>query len=153
MARSVSSVPEGYHSVTPYLICAGAAQAIDFYKRVFGASELMRIPEPDGSVGHAEIKLGDSTVMLADEFPERGIRGPRSIGGSAVSLVVYVPDVDATVEKAVAAGAKLTRPVKDQFYGDRSGTLEDPFGHVWHVSTHIEDLTPEELAKRAAAQP
>jgi PhnB protein len=144
-------VPEGYHSATPYLIVDGAAKALDFYKRVFGATERMRMPGPGSKVGHAEISIGDSVIMLADEHPEMGARGPRAFGGAAVSLHLYVPDVDATVKTAVAAGAKLLRPVEDKFYGDRTGTIEDPFGHHWHVATHQEDVPPDEMARRAAA--
>jgi PhnB protein len=147
----VKPVPDGYHSATPYLIVDGAAKALDFYKQVFGATERMRMPGPGGKVGHAEIDIGDSVIMLADEHPEMGARGPRAFGGAAVSLHLYVPDVDATVKKAVAAGAKLLRPVEDKFYGDRMGTIEDPFGHHWHVSTHQEDVPPDEMARRAAA--
>jgi PhnB protein len=147
----VKAIPEGYHAVTPYLVVDGAATALDFYKRAFGATERMRMPGPNGKVGHAEISVGDSTVMLADEHPEMGARGPRAFGGTPVSLHLYVPDVDATVNKAVAAGAKLLRPVEDKFYGDRMGTIEDPFGHHWHVSTHKEDVAPDEMARRAAA--
>jgi PhnB protein len=144
-------IPEGYHRLTPYLIVDGAAKALDFYTRVFGARELMRMPGPGGKVGHAEIRIGDSVIMLADEHPEMGARGPRKFGGSPVSLMLYVEDVDATVKTAVAAGAKLLRPVEDKFYGDRSGTIEDPFGHQWHVSTHVEDVPPDEVERRAAA--
>jgi len=151
MKSKVKPVPEGYHAVTPYLIIQGAAAAIEFYKKAFGATEVMRMSAPSGKVGHAELRFGDSHVMLADEYPDMGYRGPRSIGGSPVSILLYVEDVDATVERAVAAGAKLLKPVQDQFYGDRSGTLEDPFGHVWSVATHIEDVPPEEMEKRAAA--
>ncbi len=147
----VKPVPEGYHSATPYLIVDGAARALDFYKRVFGAQERMRMPGPGGKVGHAEITIGDSVLMLADEHPEMGARGPRALGGSPVSVVLYVEDVDATVKAAVAAGAKLLQPVADKFYGDRSGTIEDPFGHHWHVSTHVEDVPPDEMGRRAAA--
>jgi PhnB protein len=145
------AVPDGYHSVTAYLIIDGAAKALDFYKHVFGASEKMRMPSPGGKVGHAEILIGDSMIMLADEHPEMGARGPRAFGGTPVSVMVYVEDVDATVKAALAAGAKLLQPVEDKFYGDRSGTIEDPFGHHWHVSTHKEDVPDEELARRAAA--
>jgi PhnB protein len=148
---SVGPVPEGYHSVTPYLVADGAAAALAFYERVFGARLLMRLDGPGGKIGHAEIQIGTSRLMLADEHPEMGIRGPRSIGGSPVSLVLYVPDVDAVVAAAVAAGAKLRRPVEDKFYGDRMGSIEDPFGHVWHVSTHVEDVAADELERRAAA--
>jgi PhnB protein len=147
----VRPVPEGYHSVTPYLIVDGAAKALDFYTRVFGATERMRMPGPGGKVGHAEVAIGDSVIMLADEHPEIGARGPRALGGSPVSVVLYVEDVDATVKAAVAAGARVLQPVTDQFYGDRSGTIEDPFGHRWHVSTHVEDVPPAEMARRAAA--
>ena len=148
---AVKPVPDGYHTVTPYLIVKGAARALDFYKKAFGATELMRLADPTGKVGHAEIKIGDSVVMLADEHPEMGIRGPQSIGGSAVSILLYVNNVDALFSQAVAAGAKVLRPVKDQFYGDRSGTLEDPFGHMWSISTHKEDVSPEEINRRFEA--
>lgn len=150
MDMKVKPVPDGYTAITPYLIVDGAARAIDFYKQAFGARELFRLPHGD-KVGHAEIQIGDSRFMLADEHPEMGARGPRSTSGSPVSFVLYLPDVDAVVAQAVAAGAKLTRGIEDKFYGDRSGTLEDPFGHTWHVSTHVEDVAPEELQKRAAA--
>jgi PhnB protein len=141
-------IPDGYHSVTPYLICKGAAQAIDFYKSAFGATELMRMPMPDGKLGHAEIRIGDSAVMLADEFPEMDVRGPQSLGGTSVSLLIYVPDVDAAFPRAIKAGGKEVRPLMDQFYGDRSGTLEDPFGHKWTIATHKVDVPPEEMARR-----
>ena len=145
-------IPDGYHTVTPYLIVRGAAEAIDFYKAAFGATELFRMADPaTGKVGHAEIRIGDSHVMLADEHPEMGARSPQSFGGSPVSLMLYVEDVDATVGRAVEAGAKLTRPVADQFYGDRTGGVTDPFGHAWYVATHVEDVPYEELQKRAAA--
>jgi len=147
----VKPIPEGYHNVTPYLIIDGAAKAIDFYKKVFGATEKMRMPSPGGKVGHAELTLGDSMIMLADEHPDMGHRAPHAYGGSAVSLMVYVPDVDATVKTAIAGGAKVVRPVENQFYGDRMGTIEDPFGHQWYVATHVEDVPPGEMAKRAAA--
>lgn len=151
MANKVKPVPEGYHTVTPYLIVKGGAAAIEFYKKAFGATEVMRMADPSGRIGHAEVKIGDSHVMLADEDPMRGIRSPQSIGGSPVTILLYVEDVDSTVGQAVAAGAKLTRPVEDQFYGDRTGGLEDPFGHIWYVATHKEDVSPEEMRKRAAA--
>ena len=152
MASAVKPIPEGYHSVTPYLIVKDGARAIDFYARVFDARELFRMKRPDGRVGHAELEIGDSRVMLADEHPEIGARSPQSIGGSPVTIHLYVEDVDATVARAVAAGAQLTRPVADQFYGDRIGGLTDPFGHVWFVATHTEDVPTEELERRAAAQ-
>jgi PhnB protein len=147
---AVKPVPEGYHTVTPYLIVQGAAQALDYYKKAFGATEVLRLADPSGKVMHAEIKIGDSIVMLADEFPEMGAKSPSTIGGSPVGICLYVPGVDALFQQAVAAGGKEERPVKDQFYGDRSGTLRDPFGHQWTIATHQEDLTPEEIGKRAA---
>lgn len=152
MPTTVKPIPDGYHSVTPYLIVKGGARAIEFYKAAFGATELMRMMQPDGRVGHAEVRIGDSPVMLADEFPEMGQRSPQTIGGTPVSLMIYVPDVDAVVARAVAAGAQLTRPVADQFYGDRTGGVTDPFGHAWFIATHKEDLSPEELERRAAQQ-
>ena len=142
-------LPPGYNSVMPYLIVDGATRAIEFYKKALGATERMRIPAPGGKVGHAELQIGDSVIMLADEFPEMGARGPRSLGGTSVSFCVYVDDVDARFQQAVAAGGKETRPIKNQFYGDRSGTLEDPFGHTWTIATHLEDVSPEEMAQRA----
>ena len=152
MPAKVKPIPDGYHTVTPYLSIRGAADAIEFYKRAFGATEHIRMTQPDGRIGHAEVQIGESRVMLADEFPEMDFRSPHSIGGTAVSLHLYVEDVDAVVKQAVAAGAKVIRPVQDQFYGDRLGTLADPYGHVWHVSTHKEDVSTEELQRRAAAQ-
>ena len=148
---AVQPIPDGYHTVTPYLMVKGAAAAIDFYKKAFGATEIMRMPQADGRVGHAEIQIGNSRVMLADEFPEMGFVGPQTIGGTGVTLHLYVEDVDKVAKQAVAAGAKEMRAVQDQFYGDRSGTFQDPFGHVWNISTHKEDLTMEEIGKRAAA--
>jgi PhnB protein len=147
----VRPIPEGYHTVTPYLCIKGAADALEFYKKAFGATEVMRMPQPDGRIGHADITIGDSHVMLADEFPEMGFKSPRTLGGSPVSLALYVEDVDAFVDRAVKAGAKLTRPIENQFYGDRAGAVEDPFGHTWHVATHVEDVPPEEMKKRAEA--
>jgi len=144
-------IPEGYHTVTPYLFIKGAGDAIAFYKKAFGATEVLRLADPSGKVGHAEIKIGDSFVMLADEHPEMGVRGPKTIGGSPFCICLYVPDVDVSFRQALAAGAKEVRPVKDQFYGDRSGTLEDPFGHVWTIATHKEDLSPAEIERRFAA--
>jgi PhnB protein len=149
MTSSVRPVPEGYHSVTPYLAIDGAAGAIEFYKKALGAAEVMRMPAPGGKVGHAEIEIGGSRIMLADEFPDMGFRSPKAIGGSPVSLHLYVEDVDVVAKRAVAAGAKELRPVKDQFYGDRTGTFEDPYGHVWHIATHKEDLSSDELKRRA----
>ena len=148
---AVKPIPDGYYTATPYLIVKGAARALDFYKQAFGAQELMRFPMPDGKVGHAEIKIGNSPIMLADEFPEMGHKSPESLGGSPVSIMLYVPDVDKTFAQALKAGGKELQPLKDQFYGDRSGTLTDPFGHVWTVSTHKEDVSPEEIDKRLAA--
>jgi len=151
MANKPKSIPDGYHSATPYLIVNDAAAAIEFYKKAFGATELMRMPKPNGKIGHAEIKIGDSPIMLADEAPEVGARSPRTIGGSPVSILLYVDDVDSTFTKAVNGGAKVQRPVADQFYGDRTGGVEDPFGHLWYIATHVEDVSPEEMKKRAAA--
>lgn len=150
-AKKVNFIPKGYNPVTPYLSIKGAAEAIAFYRKVFGFKEVMRMPGPNGTIGHAEIQTGASRIMLADEFPEMNFRSPRSVGGTPVTLHLYVQDVNKTVKKAVAAGAKLLQPVTDQFYGDRTGTLEDPFGHVWHVATHIQDIPMKELKKRAAA--
>jgi len=146
---AVKSIPEGYHSVTPYLIIKGAADAIEFYKKAFGATELFRFPAPDGKIGHAEIKIGDSPIMLADEFAEMGYKGPQALGGSPVSLMIYLEDVDTVFNRAVEAGASVKEAVQDKFYGDRTGTLTDPFGHVWHVSTHKEDVSMEEMEERA----
>jgi PhnB protein len=148
---SVKPIPEGYHSVTPYLIVRGAADAIEFYKKAFGAKELFRFPTPDGKIGHAEIKIGDSPIMMADEYPQMGYNSPQSLGGSPVSLMIYVEDVDTVFNQAVAAGATVKEAVSDKFYGDRIGTLTDPFGHVWHISTHKEDVSLEEMEKRAKA--
>jgi PhnB protein len=150
MANAVKPIPDGYHSVTPYLIIKGAAEAIEFYKTALGATELFRMPQPDGRIGHAEIKIGDSVIMLADEFPEMKNFGPNTLGGSSVSILIYVDDVDSVFTQALAAGATEQRPVEDKFYGDRGGSLADPFGHVWHIATHIEDVSPEEMEKRAA---
>ncbi len=150
-AKKVNFIPKGYNLVTPYLSIKGAAAAIAFYKKVFGAKEVMRMAGPNGTIGHAEIQIGDSRIMLADEFPEMNFRSPPSVGGTPVTIHLYVQDTDKVAKKAVGAGAKLLQPVTDQFYGDRSGTLEDPFGHVWHIATHIEDIPMKELKKRAAA--
>ena len=146
----VQPIPAGYHSVTPYLSIDGAADAIAFYKKAFGAKEILRMPGPGGSVGHAEIQIGDSRIMLADEFAAMDFLSPKARGGTTVTIHVYMKDVDAAVARASAAGAKVTRPVQDQFYGDRTGSLEDPFGHVWHIATHKEDLSMAELKRRAA---
>jgi len=143
---AIQPVPDGYHSLTPYLIVKGAAAAIAFYEKAFGATELMRIPGPAGSIGHAEIKIGDSPLMLADENPAMGFRGPAS-GGAPISLLLYVADCDAVIDRAVDAGATVTRPVADQFYGDRSGGITDPFGHSWYVSTHVRDVSVEEMRR------
>jgi PhnB protein len=151
VTSAVKPIPEGYHSVTPYLIVKGAAKAIEFYKQAFGATELGRMTAPDGKIGHAEIQIGDSRVMLADEFPEMDSRGPESLGSTPVMIHLYVEDVDAVAKQATAAGARELRPVKDQFYGDRSGMFADPFGHQWNIATHVEDLSAEEIGKRAAA--
>jgi PhnB protein len=150
-SAKVKAIPEGYHSVTPYLIIDGAARALDFYKQAFDAKELMRMPAPNDRIGHAEIRIGNSVIMLADEHPEMDARSPGHYGGSPVTLMVYVEDVDRQFKQAVAAGATEVRPVADQFYGDRSGTLKDPFGHSWHLSTHKEDVSPEEMTRRMAA--
>jgi len=147
----VKAIPDGYHTVTPYLIVNDAAGALQFYQKAFGAKEILRFPRPDGKIMHAEIKIGDSPIMLADECPEMGARSPQALGGSPVTIALYVEDVDAVAGRAVAAGAKVLRPVQDQFYGDRSGTFADPYGHQWNVATHKEDVAPEEMKKRAAA--
>jgi PhnB protein len=151
MASKVKPIPEGYHAVTPYLIVNGGAKAIDFYKKAFGAMELFRMAQPDGKIGHAEIKIGDSPIMLADEAPAMDAKSPQSFGGSPVGIHLYVEDVDKVFNQAIAAGAKVERPVEDKFYGDRAGGVIDPFGHRWYISTHKEDVPPEELEKRAAA--
>ncbi len=151
MPTNVKPIPDGYHSVTPYLIIKGAAEAIDFYKQAFAAKELFRMPQPDGKIGHAEIKIGDSPIMLADEHPEMGHVSPKTLGGSPVSILLYVEDVDAVFKQAITAGAHEKMPVEDKFYGDRGGSLTDPFGHIWHIATHTEDVTPEEMEKRMAA--
>ena len=145
-------IPAGYHTATPYLVLHGAAKALDWYENVFGAQEEFRFPMPDGKIGHAEIKIGDSHIMLADECPEMGYRGPESYGGSPASIMIYVEDADAVFKKAVANGAKVKQDLKDQFYGDRNGTITDPFGHVWTIATHIEDVSPEEMQRRMVSQ-
>ena len=151
MAKNAPATPKGYHTVTPSLCIAGAAKAIEFYKKALGAEELMRFPGPDGKLMHAEIKVGDSIIMLADEMPDMGAKGPKSIGGTPVSFFVYGEDVDAAWKRAVDAGAKEVVPLADQFWGDRTGCLEDPFGHQWWLATHVKDLTPEEIRKNAEA--
>ena len=149
----VQAIPTGYAGVTPYLIIRDAARALEFYKKAFGATELMRFPAPGGKIGHAEIKVGDGVVMLADESPEMGHKSPQTLGGTAITLMFYVADVDAQFAKAVAAGGTVKQALKDQFYGDRSGTITDPFGHVWTIATHKEDVSPEEMQRRMAKMP
>ena len=148
---TVKPIPEGYHSVTPYLFVRSAAGAIDFYKNVFGAAEVVRMAGPNGKIMHAELRIGDSIVMLADENPPTGVMSPQTVGGFSVGLHVYVENVDGVIQKAVESGAKLLRPIKNQFYGDRSGSVLDPFGHMWSVATHVEDVSPEEMRKRMTA--
>lgn len=151
MAATSKPTPAGYHTLTPYLTINGAAKAIDFYKSIFGASERMRMETPDGRVGHAELAIGDAVIMLSDEWPDMGCKGPEALGGSPVSLHVYVDDVDAVADRAVAAGATLKRPPKDEFWGDRMGTIVDPFGHVWLIATHVEDVPEGAMGRRAEA--
>ncbi len=151
MSEKTNPIPEGYKGATPYLCVNGAASAIDFYKGAFGAIETLRVAAAGDKIGHAEIKIGEAIIMLADEFPEMDFRSPQSLGGSPVIIHLYVEDVDTIFNQAVAAGAKAMRPVKDEFYGDRAGQLADPFGHVWYIATHKEDIAPEEIQKRAAA--
>ena len=148
---AVEAVPEGYHSINAYLVVGHAAKAIDFYIEAFGAEEMFRMAAPGGKIGHAELRIGDSVLMLADEHPEVDARSPASIGGSPVSLLLYVDDVDTVYDRAVRAGATAERPVEDQFYGDRAGTVRDPFGHRWHIHTNIEDVSAEEMARRVEA--
>jgi PhnB protein len=150
MTEKVNAIPTGYHAITPYLIIRGAAQAIDFYKQAFGAVEIMRMAHGD-KIGHAEIKIGDSFIMLADEFPEMGYQSPQALNGTTVSLVLYIEDVDTVFQRAVDAGAEVKMALENKFYGDRMGTLADPFGHTWSLATHIEDVTPEEMQKRMEA--
>jgi PhnB protein len=147
----VKPIPDGYPRVTPYLCCDGAGDAIDFYTKVLGAKEKMRMGGPDGKIGHAELELGDSVIMLADEHPQMGFLSPKSVGGTPVTISVYVEDVDEVFERALKEGASSERAVENQFYGDRSGQFMDPFGHRWHIATHVEDVPPEEMEKRAAA--
>lgn len=151
MAGKVKPVPEGYRTVTPYLVLNDASKALEFYKKAFGAEEIFRMPGPGGKVMHAEMKIGDSMLMLADEFPDFGSKSAKTLGGSPVGIFLYVSDVDATFQQALAAGATETMPVEDMFWGDRYGKLVDPFGHNWHLATHVEDVAPEEMEKRAAA--
>ena len=147
---NLKPIPEGYHSVTPYLSIKGAVEALEYYKKAFGAVELFRM-EHEGKIGHAEIKIGNSMIMIADEYPQMDFYSPKTLGGSPVGLMIYVEDVDTTFKQAIEAGGTEKKPVQDQFYGDRSGTLTDPYGHVWTVATHKEDVTPEEMEKRVAA--
>jgi PhnB protein len=151
MSNSIKPIPDGYRGAIPYLTVKNAAAAIDFYKQAFGAAELMRMTAPDGKIGHAEIKIGDAILMLSDEYPEMNVLSPETIGGSPVVIHLYVENVDVTAGQAIAAGAKVVRPVEDQFYGDRAGKFTDPFGHHWWLATHKEDVAPEEMKKRAAA--
>ena len=144
----VKPIPEGHNSVSPYLVVNGAAKALDFYTKAFGATEIMRFDTPDGKIGHAEIRIGDTVVMLADEHPDHDAHAPRKFGGSPVGLHLYLEDVDAVWSRATAAGAKVKQPLANQFYGDRNGALEDPFGHRWHLSTHVEDVSAEEIGRR-----
>lgn len=150
MSSKVKPIPEGYTAITPYLIIRGAAAAIDFYKKAFGATEIMRMPQPDGRIGHAELKIEGSYIMLADEFEEMGHVSPKTLGNSPVSMLLYVENADATFARAVSLGSKVIKPLQDQFYGDRSGFLEDPFGHRWSIATHIEDVSLEEMERRMA---
>jgi uncharacterized glyoxalase superfamily protein PhnB len=147
--RKVSPVPAGYHTATPYLVCRRAGNAIDFYKSAFGAKEKFRMPGPDGSVAHAEIQIGDSVIMLGEEAIDRGAKSPETLGGSGTSVMLYVKDVDAFANKALAAGATVVMPLQDMFWGDRYGRIKDPFGHEWSIATHKEDVSPKEMAKRA----
>jgi PhnB protein len=151
MASKTHYIPEGYHTATPYLVVNGGARAIEFYKQAFGATEMVRMDAPGGKIGHAEIKIGDSYIMLADEHPEMDARSPQTIGGTPVGLCLYVEDCDTMFKRAISLGAKSLKPLQDQFYGDRSGTILDPFGHKWTIATHKEDVSPEEMQKRVAA--
>jgi PhnB protein len=151
MAEKVSPIPEGYSTVTPYLVVKGAAEALDFWVKAFGAVETVRMPGPGGSVMHAEMKIGDSVIMLSDEFPDWGQLGPASRGGTTVSIFLYVPDVDASFKRAVDAGCKECMPPTDQFWGDRFAKVSDPFGHEWAMATHVEDVSPEQMKERMAA--
>ena len=148
---AVKPIPEGYHTVTPYLAVDDAAEAIEYYKQAFGATERVRMEAPGGKIGHAELEIGDSLVMLADPFPQGSTSPPKELGGTSASVFLYVDDVDAVVERAVDAGATVTMEIEDQFWGDRFGSVQDPFGHVWSIATHVEDVPPEEMAERAKA--
>jgi len=148
---SAKPIPEGYHTLTPYLAVDDAAKAIDFYKEAFGATEKMRMEAPGGKIGHAELEIGDSLVMLSDPFPQSTVKSPNALGGTSASVFMYVEDVDAVVQQAVDVGATVTMEVEDQFWGDRFGSISDPFGHTWSIATHVEDLTPEEIAERGKA--
>jgi PhnB protein len=150
MGAKVKAIPDEYRAATPYLIIRGATQALEFYNNAFGAIEVMRIPGPGGTVGHAEIKIGEARIMLADEFPEMGCKSPQTIGGTPVSIMIYVEDVDTFVKRAIDAGAKVLQAVENKFYGDRAGSLIDPYGHQWHIATHLEDVPMQELSTRAA---
>ena len=151
MSTKIRFQAEGYHTVTPHMIFKSAASALDFYKQAFGAAEIMRMAGPGGKIMHAEMRIGDSIVMMADEFPEMGALSPQTVGGSPMSLMIYVENVDASFGRAISAGAKVCKPLQDQFYGDRSGTINDPFGYQWTLATHVEDVSPEEMKKRMAA--
>jgi PhnB protein len=151
MPSGVKPIPDGCEGATPYLCVNGASAAIEFYKKAFGATEVYRLTEPSGKIGHAEIRIGRAVIMLADEYPESGHRGPQSLGGTPVKIHLYVEDADAVVSQAYDAGAKILQPVKDEFYGDRNGRLEDPFGHIWFIATRKEDVSPEEVQKCVAA--
>jgi PhnB protein len=151
MPNAVKAQPDQYHTVTPYITVKGGAAAIDFYKKAFGAVEMFRMQQPDGRLGHAEIKIGDSCIMMSDEFPEMGVVSPATVGQTTASMLVYVADADKTFASAVSLGATVNKPMADQFYGDRSGTVVDPFGHKWTIATHKEDVAPEEMEKRIAA--
>jgi PhnB protein len=148
---AVKPIPEGYEGATPYLCCSDATSAIEFYKKAFGATEIMRMGAPNGKIGHAELKIGKAIIMLSDEWPDMGHKSPKTLGGSPVGIMVYFEDVDAIAKQAVEAGGKLTEPLEDKFYGDRSASLDDPFGHRWFIATHKEDVPPEEMERRAAA--
>ena len=152
MANKAKTVPEGYHTVTPYMTLRDAVSAIDFYRRAFGAELVMKLDMPDGKIAHAEMRIGDSVIMMSEENPEWGNKSPLTLGGSPMFLMIYLPDVDAAFAKALAAGATVVRPVEDQFYGDRAGTLKDPYGHQWTLGTHMEDLSQEEVQRRMEAE-